>query len=81
MNIVVCIVHTIMMGDVEDPDLYVAEPIWKWQQTEAGQWVMGNAVDTPIWHRTSDVFNYGYVYTITAKLKAIDHTYFKLKFQ
>ena len=81
MKIVECIVHKITMGDVEDPDLYVAEPIWKWQQTDAGKWVMENAVDTPIWHRTTDDFNYGHVYTITAKLKAIDHTYFKLKFQ
>ena len=34
-----CVVHTIKMGDVEDPDLYVADPIWKWQQTEEGQWI------------------------------------------
>jgi len=81
MNIVECIVHTITMGDVEDPDLYIAHPIYEWQKSEAGQWVMDNAVDTPIWHRTSDQFNYGHIYTITAKLKAIDHTFFKLKFQ
>lgn len=81
MNIVECIVHTIKMGDVEDPDLYIAHPLWEWQQSEAGSWVMDNAVDVPMWSRTSDQFNYGHVYTITAKLKAIDHTYFKLKFQ
>jgi hypothetical protein len=81
MNIVECVVHTIKMGDVEDPDLYIAHPIYEWQKTEAGQWVMDNAVDVPMWNRTSDQFNYGHVYTITAKLKAIDHTYFKLKFQ
>ena len=81
MNIVECVVHTIKMGDVEDPDLYIAHPLWEWQQSEAGRWVMDNAVDVPMWHRISDEFDYGYVYTITAKLKAIDHTYFKLKFQ
>ena len=81
MKIVECIVYKILMGDVEDPDLYVAEPIWKWQQTEAGQWVMDNAVDVPMWHRTPDKFDYGHVYTITAKLKDIDYTFFKLKFQ
>ena len=58
MNTVNCIVHTITMGDVEDPDLYIAHPIYEWQKTEAGEWVMDNAVDTPIWHRTSDDFNY-----------------------
>jgi hypothetical protein len=81
MNIVECIVHKITMGDVEDPDLYVAQPIWEWQQTEAGQWVMENAVDTPMWHRSVDHMSYGHVYSIHAKLKDIDYTYFKLKFQ
>jgi hypothetical protein len=28
------------MGDVEDPELYAAEPLYRWQQTEQGQWVM-----------------------------------------
>jgi hypothetical protein len=81
MKIVECIVHKITMGDVEDPDLYVAEPIWKWQQTDAGKWVMENAVDVPIWHRSVDHTSYGHLYTIHAKLKDIDYTYFKLKFQ
>jgi len=81
MKIVECIVHKITMGDVEDPDLYVAEPIWKWQQTDAGKWVMENAVDTPIWHRNLDGLTWSTVYTIHAKLKDIDYTYFKLKFQ
>ncbi len=81
MKIVECIVHKITMGDVEDPDLYVAQPIHEWQKTEAGKWVMENAVDTPIWHRSIDAFNYGHLYTIHAKLKDIDYTYFKLKFQ
>jgi hypothetical protein len=81
MKIVECIVYKISMGDVEDPDLYVAEPIWKWQQTEAGQWVMKNSVDVPMWHRSVDHTSYGHLYTIHAKLKDIDYTYFKLKFQ
>jgi hypothetical protein len=37
--------HTFTMGDVDDPDIYVAEPIWKWQQTEKGAWVMQHAQD------------------------------------
>ena len=31
------VVHTIRMGDVEDPDLMIAQPIWEWQQTDAGK--------------------------------------------
>ena len=33
-------VVTIRMGDVEDPDLMVAQSIWEWQQTDAGKWIM-----------------------------------------
>ena len=61
-------VHEFIMGDVDDPDLYAAEPLWKWQQSEAGQWVMKNAADTPTWHRQADPSNYGYTYIIRAKL-------------
>jgi len=31
------------MGDVDDVDIYVAEPIWRWQQTDQGRWVMEHA--------------------------------------
>lgn len=61
------VVHEFTMGDVEDPDLYAAEPLWQWQQSEQGQWVMKNAADTPTWHRMVDPISYGYKYTITAK--------------
>jgi len=33
------------MGDVDDVDIYVAEPIWEWQQTPKGKWAMENAQD------------------------------------
>jgi hypothetical protein len=35
--------HSFTMGDVDDIDIYVAEPIWRWQQTEQGKWVMKHA--------------------------------------
>ena len=73
------VVHQFTMGDVEDPDLYAAEPIYKWQQTEAGQWVMANAVEAPSWHRMHDIYNYGYLYQIRAELRPIDATWFLLK--
>lgn len=61
------VVHEFTMGDVEDPDLYAAQPLWEWQQSEAGQWVMKHAADTPTWHRMADPMSYGYRYRITAK--------------
>jgi hypothetical protein len=46
------IVHKIPIGDVEDPDLFVASPIYDWQQTNAGKYVMENSDPTPMWNRT-----------------------------
>ena len=63
------VVHTFTMGDVEDPDLYAAQPLWEWQETEQGKWVMEHAVETPVWHRMADAVSYGYRYTITAKFQ------------
>jgi len=63
------VVHSFSMGDVEDPDLYAAEPLIKWEKSEAGQWVMNNAVETPSWHRMADPYNYGYRYEIRARLR------------
>ena len=73
------VVHRFRMGDVEDPDLYAAEPLIRWQESEMGKWIMERAVDTPEWHRMADVANYGYQYAIVAKLKDIDYTWWTLK--
>lgn len=74
-------VHSFNMGDVEDPDLYAAQPIMEWQQSEAGQWVMEHAVETPFWHRHVDPHSYGYKYYIIARLAEQDQTYWALKWQ
>jgi hypothetical protein len=76
-----CLVHTIKMGDVEDPDLYVEQPIWEWQQTEEGQWIMRNSSPSPMWKRTFDQPSYGHLYKIHAYLKPIDYTYWSLKYK
>jgi hypothetical protein len=73
------VVHRFRMGDVEDPDLYAAEPLYQWQESEMGQWVMERAVDTPEWHRHADPMTFGYQYAIVAKLKDIDYTWWTLK--
>lgn len=35
--------YKFIMNDVEDVDVYVAEPIWRWQQTDHSRWVMSHA--------------------------------------
>jgi len=73
------IVHSFSMGDVEDPDLFAAEPLIAWEKSEQGQWIMNNAVETPSWHRMADPVTMGYRYTIRAKLSAKDYTFWVLK--
>lgn len=75
------VAHTIKMGDVDDPDLYVAQPIYEWQQTEEGKWIMEHSSPSPMWNRYSDPMTYGYTYTISAYLKPKDYTFWSLKFK
>jgi hypothetical protein len=72
-------VHEFNMGDVEDPDLYAAQPLWDWQQSEAGQWVMENAVETPFWHRCTDPITYGHRYYVVARLSEPNELFWRLK--
>lgn len=72
-------VHEILLGDVEDPDLWVGSSIWQWQQTEAGQWVMQNAIEQPYWIRSVDTWTYGHIYRIVARLSEQNQTFWRLK--
>ena len=74
-------VHTFAMGDVEDPDLYAAQPLSEWQNSEAGAWVMAHAVDVPFWHRSVDPGSYGHRYSIIARLSEPDHLFWTLKYK
>jgi len=73
------VVHTFMLGDVDDPELYAAEPLINWQNSEMGKWVMKHAVETPEWHKHLDQSVYGYRFAIVAKLKDKDYTFWTLK--
>jgi hypothetical protein len=74
-------VYSILMGEVEDPDLFVAQPIYEWQQTEAGKYVMENSVPTPMWRRSVDMGLYGHQYMIFAYFTPKQLTYYKLKYE
>lgn len=75
------IVHKIRMGDVEDPDLFVAQPIYEWQQTEKGKYIMENSKPEPMWLRCINPGTYGYDYTIKAYLTPEQLTYYRLKYE
>lgn len=74
-------VHSFIVGDVEDPDFYAGEPLYKWQESEMGKWVMQHAIETPVWHRMVDHATFSHRYVIRAKLAGKDLTFFYLKWK
>jgi len=73
------VVHHFTVGDVEDPELYAAIPIMKWQESEQGQWVMQNAAEPPYYMREVDYVSYGYRFAIVARLAGANITFWELK--
>ena len=63
------VVHRFQMGDVEDPDIYVADPLLKWQKSDQGKFVMENAIEQPIWQYDRDIATYGYKVVVIAELE------------
>jgi hypothetical protein len=37
--------HNFMLGDVADPDIYAAHPLYEFMQTEKGQWIKAHCAD------------------------------------
>jgi len=76
-----CIVHTFRLSDVDDVEIYAAEPIYKFEKSEKGKWIMENAIEPPYWCRHFEFNSYQNVFAIHAKLTEKDYTYFKLRFE
>lgn len=55
------------MGDVDDIEIYASQPIWEWQQTDHGRWVMENAHDL-VFYTTNDPSTFGNKITIRGEL-------------
>ena len=72
------VAHSFTLGDVEDPDIYAAEPLWEWQNSEAGKWAMENCAETPSWHRV--MIPYGYSYHVKITLTSKQLVWWKLKY-
>ena len=79
MGTVKLVVHSFVLSDVDDPEIYAAEPLWHWQQTEAGKWVMDNAIETS-WHRSWDHHTMAQVYKVVSTLTEENATWYQLKY-
>jgi hypothetical protein len=73
------LVHTLRLGDVEDPDIYAAAPIWDWQQSEQGKWVMSNGFD-PTYIIQTDHLTFGYIVAIHAHFTPKQWTEYLFRF-
>jgi hypothetical protein len=72
-------VHEFLLSYVEDPEIYAAEPILKWQNSDQGQWVMTNAKTQPYWIQHVDANTMGYRYKIMARLSEQNETFWRLR--
>lgn len=70
--------HSFTMGDVDDVDIYAAQPIYEWQQTEQGQWVMNNCHDLQ-YTINPDGHSWGHRVTIYGEVDDQAATFWQLK--
>ena len=60
--------HSFVLGDIDDVEIYAAQPIYEWQQTPQGKWVMAHAHDVT-WTKDLDFKFLGYRVTVHGYLE------------
>ena len=72
------VVHTLRLGDCEDPELYFGAAWYDFSVTEKGQWILDNCHDL-VYNQSIDQQSYGYAFQVSGKLSEEKWTYFLLK--
>lgn len=80
LNKVRTLFHSFTTNVVEGPEIFLSAPIYQWQETEAGQWVMENSRDLR-YDVIADPNTYGHRVKIHGLLTEEQYTYFVLKFK
>lgn len=74
------VVHKIkIMGYSADPEIEIASPLYEWQQTPAGKFIMEHATQLD-WTHYLEFNSYSCVYYVVATLEANRLTEYYLKF-
>lgn len=68
------------MGDVEDVEVYAAQPIYEWLQTDKGKWVNKRCEDLT-WHTTANPNTYGYTILLRGSITDQHATEYYLKWE
>lgn len=66
------------MGDVDDVEVYAAQPIYEWLQTEKGKWVNERCHDL-IWQTIANPDTYGYTIVLRGSITDRDATEYYLR--
>lgn len=73
--------HQFILSDVEDPEIYAAQPILEWERSEQGVWCMENST-VPVSYRIVTDYNiFGYRVDIYGDLSPAGLTFFNLKWR
>ena len=67
------------MGDVDDVEVYAAQPIHEWLQTEHGKWVQERCDDLS-WHTMVNPAIYGYSVILQGNITDQHATEYHLRF-
>lgn len=73
------VVHSILLGDVEDPELYAAAPILEWEKTEKGRWLLANSYKEMTYDVVTDPSTFAYKVVLHAWLTEEYYTFYQLK--
>lgn len=74
-------VYSFLIGEVEDPEIYAAGPLFEWQQTEKGAWVMKNAITEPTFYIDHEPSSWGFRVNVQATFDEKNATFYSLKYK
>ena len=67
------------MGDVDDVEIYAAQPIYEYLQTEQGKWVQERCKDLT-WHTRENPDTYGWTVVIRGSITDQHATEYYLRY-
>lgn len=71
--------HQFNLHDADDPEIYAAQPIWAWEQSEHGQWCMEHSIVPVSYRIVANHDIWGYRVDIYGDLTPADLTFYNLK--
>lgn len=74
------VVHKFNVSDCEDPVVYAASPLYHWEKSDAGKFIMEHAESPPSWHQNPSVMTMGYEFAIVAEIAEKKLSEYYLKF-